>query len=392
MRRLFLTLAILLVIPDRVDAAPCASLPNPVYLQVGDTQLNLLKRLGRALRDNTPNPISLVFITSGSCANITAIYTRVPITANMQYIPSMAEDPAWVPSSPTLSCEPPTGGVVPDIANSAVFNSICTQDPPPATVKLSEGPKQAYVMAVPESQTEHKAITFEEAYFTFGFGAASMINPWMNESQMFIRTITKSTLLAWAANISVPPDKWKGMRFDGSPMVVAAVESGPPEAIGILGQEVYDARRGTLNILAFRARGQYAAYYPDSDATSFDKKNVRDGHYTVWSPTIWMDTVDAGGTPVSARARYVVDLVSGRSVTPAQNFDMTKIVADVGLVPDCAMGVKREFEGGPLSLYQPPESCVCKFESLVATSSCATCDATTPCAAGTCRAGFCEVR
>ena len=390
--RLFLLLAILIAVPDRVDAAPCANLPNPVYLQVGDTQLNMMKRLGRALRDNAPNPISLVFITSGSCANITAIYTRVPITTNMQYIPSLAEDPAWMPSSPTLSCEAPTGGVVPDIANSAVFNSICTQDPPPATVHLSQGPKQAYVMAVPEAQTEHTAITFEEAYFTFGFGAAGMINPWMNESQMFIRTITKSTLLAWAANISVPPDKWKGMRFDGSPMVVAAVEAGPPEAIGILGQEVYDARRATLNILAFRARGQYAAYYPDSTSTSFDKKNVRDGHYTVWSPTIWMDTTDAGGVPVSARARYVVDLISGRSVTPAQNFDMTKIVADVGLVPDCAMGVKREFEGGPLSLYQPAESCVCKFESLVATSSCATCDGTTPCAAGTCRAGFCEVR
>ena len=393
MRRLVLLLAIIVAVPDRAEAAPCANLPNPVYLQVGDTQTNLMKRLGRALRDNTPNPISLVFITSGSCANIQAIYTRVPIKMNMQYIPSIAEDPAWVPSSPTLSCEPPApDGVVPDVGNSALFNSACTPDAPPATVHLSEGPKQAYVMAVPEAQTEHTAITFEEAYFAFGFGAAGMINPWMNESQMFIRTITKSTLLAWAANISVPGDKWKGMRFDGSPMVVSAVETGPAEAIGILGGEVYDARRSTLNILAFRAKGQYAAYYPDSTATSFDKQNVRDGHYTVWSPTIWMDTVDAGGNPVSARARYVVDLISGRGVTPAENFDMTKIVADVGLVPDCAMGVKREFEGGPLSLYQPAESCVCKYESLVDTSSCATCDGSTPCAAGTCRAGFCEVQ
>ena len=36
---------------------PCANLPHPVYLQVGDTQLNLMKRLGRALRDNTNNRI-----------------------------------------------------------------------------------------------------------------------------------------------------------------------------------------------------------------------------------------------------------------------------------------------------------------------------------------------
>ncbi|MEJ7602889.1 MAG: hypothetical protein WKG01_33685, partial [Kofleriaceae bacterium] len=356
------------------------------------TQTNLMKQLGRALRDNTPKPLSLVFITSGSCANIQAIYTRVPITVNMQYIPSTLEDPAWTPASPTLSCEPPTGGVVPEIANSALFNSACTQDPAPATVRLSEGPKQAYVIAVPKQQTEHTAITFEEAYFVFGFGMAGMINPWMNESQMFIRTITKSTLLAWAANISVPGDKWKGIRFDGSPMVVSAIETGPPEAIGILGQEVYDARRDTLNILAFRSRGQYAAYYPDSNKTSHDKKNVRDGHYTVWSPTIWMDTINGAGAPVDADARYVVELISGRSVTPAQSFDMTQIVAAVGLVPDCAMGVKRAFEGGPLSLYQPAESCVCKYESLVDTSTCAVCDGATPCASGACRNGFCEVQ
>ena len=38
----------------------CADLPNPIYLQVGDTQLNLMKALGRKLRDNTSKPITLV--------------------------------------------------------------------------------------------------------------------------------------------------------------------------------------------------------------------------------------------------------------------------------------------------------------------------------------------
>jgi len=57
-------------------------------------------------------------------------------------------------------------------------------------------------------------------------------------------------------------------------------------------------------------------------------------------------------------------------------------------VPDCAMGVNRSFEGGPLTLYRPTESCTCKYESLVDTSSCATC--TTSCTTGVCRNGFCE--
>jgi hypothetical protein len=54
------------------------------------------------------------------------------------------------------------------------------------------------------------------------------------------------------------------------------------------------------------------------------------------------------------------------------------------------MGVTRQFEGGPLSLYKPAESCVCKYESLVDQSSCTAC--TTTCATGVCRNGFCEVQ
>ncbi|HEY4238575.1 MAG TPA: hypothetical protein VGM88_02125 [Kofleriaceae bacterium] len=360
-------------------------------MQAGDTQTNLLKRLSRALRDNTPKPLTLVFITSGSCTNITAIYTGVPITATLQYAPSIAENPTWTPDQPMLTCTPPDGGKLPDIANSALFNSACTQDPPPSTVELIEGPRQAYVLAVPR-QSSQIAITFEEAYFVFGFGQPGMIDPWVDETEMFIRTVTKSTLLAWAANISVPADKWHGVRYDGSPMVQSALETAatPEAAIGILGAEVYDADRAKLKSLAFRAKDQTHAFWPDSSPTSFDKKALRDGHYTVWSPTIWMDAVDANNTPTNADARYIIDLIAGRVVTPAQNFGMIDIISAVGLVPICAMGVQRSFEGGPLSLYKPAESCVCKYESLVDTSACAPCSDTLACTSGVCRNGLCE--
>lgn len=386
-----LLVALLLVHAGTADAAPCTDLPNPVYLQVGDTQLNLMKRLGRALRDNTPKPMTLVFVTSGSCVNIDNMYHHsAAITANMQYVPSTLEDPTWTPSSPTLTCTP-AANQFPDVGNSALFNSACTSESPPATVHLTQGPTQAYVLAVPKGSSQ-VAITFEEAYFVFGFGMAGMVAPWVDETQMFIRTVTKSTLLAWAANIGVPGDKWKGVRFDGSPMVQSALESStsPEAAIGILGAEVYDADRTNLTALAFRAHHQYAAYWPDSTPSSHDKKNIRDGHYTVWSPTIWMDNVDAGGVPVNDSARYAIDLIAGHDVTPAPNFDPIAIVAAVGLVPICAMRVERSFEGGPLSLYKPDTSCTCKYESLVDTSSCTTCDAATPCANGVCRGGFCE--
>jgi hypothetical protein len=372
---------------------PCANLTNPIYLQVGDTQLNLMKRLGRALRDNTPKPITLVFTTSGSCTNIDNFYNHTaPITANMQFVPSLADDSTWTPSDATWTCTPASGGVLPDIGNSALFVSSCTTQTPPATVHSTTGPIQGYVMAVPTASSQ-TAITFEEAYFVFGFGMAGLVMPWTDETQMFIRTITKSTLLTWAANIGVPGDKWKGMRFDGSPMVVSALQTStaPEVAIGILGAEVYDANRSTLKELAFRAKDQYAAYFADSSSTSHDKQNIRDGHYTVWSPTVWMDNIDAGTMqPVTPDARYVVDMIAGHPVTPAPSFDPNVIVAKVGLVPDCAMRVSRNFDGGPLSLYKPATSCVCKFLATVDTTSCTPCDAMTPCTTGTCRAGYCE--
>jgi hypothetical protein len=400
MTRLSILIALALAIasPRHAGAGACEALPGPVvYLQVGDTQTNLLKRLGRALRDNklpggAANPITLVFLTSPSCTNIAAIYTPVPIAATtvMQYLPSVAEDAAWDADDPlhsaTLPCTLGTA-IVPQVANSALFNSACPA-PSPAKVHVAQGPTQAYVLAVPTA-AEPTAITFEEAYFVFGFGAMKgMVAPWLDDTQLFIRKLTTSTLLAWAANLSVTASKFKGKQLAGSPDVAAAINTGTAASIGILGAEVYDANRTTMKALAYRAKGQYAAYYPDSSSSSRDKKNVRDGHYTVWSPTIWMDTVDDAGAPVNATARYVIDLITGTPGTVAPSFDMISVIGKVGLVPGCAMAVNRDFEGGALRLFRPDQSCTCKYESVVDTSACTTC--TDSCATGVCRNGFCE--
>jgi len=385
-----------------VQAGPCncSDLPNPIYLQVGDTQLNLMKALGRQLRDNTPKPITLVWITSGSCPNIDLMYHHNPaagITATMSYAPSQAEATTFTTASTPFSCTPTTTpALFPDIGNSALFNSACTTEAPPVNLSLTIGPRQGYVMAMPRGTSE-TAITAEEAYFVFGFGPVMLqamgaaIMPWVDEGQLWLRLDTKSTMLAWAANISVPVAKWHGTKLNGSPDVVNALltSTNPGAALGLLGSEVYDGLRGSLTVMAFRAFGQYAAYYPDSTATSRDKKNLRDGHYTVWSPTIWMLDTD-GTNPVNPDAAYVVDLIAGHPVTPAPSFAANVTVAGVGLVPDCAMRVQRSFEGGPLSVYKPPTSCTCRYEATVDASSCETCSANTPCATGVCRDGYCE--
>jgi hypothetical protein len=408
----------------------CSSLPNPVYIQCGDTQINLMLNLGRALRGNG-TPITLVWLTAPSCSNIDLIYLGGNIggggnggdVTTMSYVPSVAEDSTWQPSDGAATCNLPQGGVTPDIGNSALYPSACNPPPQPTNVYMgaspasqtgqtqtgSQSPKQGYVLAMPRGASDTAGISADEAYFLFGFGPTMLaalnaaLSPWGDPMQVFIREDGTSTLLAWGANLQIPATEFFGVQEPGSPQVVAALEGStdPGAAIGMVGIEVYDPLRAQLQALAFQAYHQSAAYYPDSTSTSFDKQNVRDGHYTVWSPAVWMDFTDGvptttypQGTPLNQYARYVLDLIDNEDVSltgiDPPSFDPLVVVSSVGLVPDCAMRVQRAFEGGPLSLYTPPTSCTCKYLATVDTTTCATCDESTPCASGVCRDGYCE--
>ena len=376
------------------SAAPlCSSLPNPLYFQVGDTQEPLLKALGKNLRESQVNPITIVYETSGSCTNIDAMYSGARLTTNPFYIPSAAEDPSWDPSRPSPRCAMDPAGVALDVVNSNVFVSACTRTPAPAGIGAFQGPVQPYVFVVPRASTQ-KGITAEEAYFAFGFGAAGEVKPWIDESLLFIRTPTKSTLLSMAAAIGVPAARWKGVPFDRSTEVLDAVatSTSPEKTIGILGAEIYDAHRDTTSALAFRAFKQRYAYYPDSTRTATDKQNVRDGHYVIWSPTVYLAPVDGQGVIKNARARYVVDMILSRTVAPKPDFDPLATIISTGLVPECAMKVTRSCEGGDLSLYSPAEPCGCFYESQVGNpgASCKACSDSAACGGGACRHGFCE--
>jgi hypothetical protein len=382
---------------DREAAAEmraCSSLPNRVYMQIGDTQEPLIKGLGRKLRDSTVAPLTLIYVTSGSCTNVDAIAHGTKLTTMPSYVPSTAEDPSWTPSMASVQCTLDAAGVPLDIANSNIFINICPTSSLPQEIGQFYGGIQPYVFVVPTASSQ-TAITAEEAYFVFGFPNGGMVMPWTDEMQHMIRTNTKSTLLALAANINVPADKWKGQRFDKSTQVVDAVSmsSDPEKTIGILGAEVYDRNRMKMKGLAFRAYRQKFAYFPDSTSSATDKQNTRDGHYTAWSPTIYMTPVQ-GGAPTSTKAAYVIDLITNKTSTPKPDFEPIDIIISVGLIPDCAMKVARTREGGDLAFYTPAEPCGCYFESKTggASAACKACSDDSTCGGGKCRHGFCEAK
>ena len=190
------------------------------------------------------------------------------------------------------------------------------------------------------------------------------------------------------------------------------VAEAPPElrnaTIGILGVELYDRERDRLDLLAYQAGGQRRGYYPDSSPTRRDKRNVRDGHYVPWSYTEYLAQVDGNGAPVNPNVARILDMVSGAQevrltsapeVASPFELDALEVIATNGLIPECAMEVSREEDGGELSLFAPEAPCGCFFETIQDPevvddpnwqSQCVRCSEDSPCQTGTCLRGYCE--
>jgi hypothetical protein len=411
------------------DAGPppaCGSLPGTVvYVESGDTQEPLLKELGRELRDKAN--ITLAFQLTGSCTLSPNLYagTPIPKSTNMLYIPATSECSSWTTADPELTCTTdPNNGTPPNLGISALFPDSCAgvSNTPPAGVGSFIGPIQAYTFIVPTAEFANQtAITAAEGYYAFGDGVNNPVlysraNEWNDPTQFFLRPATKSTLVATALNLQLTATEMTLVGVDGgttdgrqllasSSLVLSGViASTSAKAIGILGDEIYDANRGKgVDVLAYQAFGESGAYYPDSTTASFDKQNIRDGHYTLWSPTVYIAPVDGTGKPSNPAVQYITDLALGN---PGASFgdggapiDGLGAIVDVGLTPSCAMQVTRTGDGAPVTAYVPTSPCTCYFLSKVPGSaplpaSCTTCTSSSTCASGAigCFNGYCEVQ
>jgi hypothetical protein len=411
-------------------AAPkpsCESLPGTiVYIESADTQEALLDAVGREMRDKAN--VTLVFWLGGSCTVTPDIYgggsgSLVAGNSSMLYIPSTAENPSWTPADPESGCTLASAHT-PDLGIAALFPSSCAGfATPPAGTNIAQyiGPTQAYTFIVPNAEFTNgqTSISAEEAYYVFGDGANNGITPteWNLPNEYYLRPGTKSTLVSTALNIGLTAKEMTdslpdGGTADGRNLVASsggcesdvAAATTQAQAIGILGDEVYDSNRGAgVNILAFKAFGQDYAYFPDSTQTAYDKQNIRDGHYTLWSPDTYM-AASSGGVPTNPTVQYILDVILGNpGATPPDGgapIDALSITANVGLTPSCAMQVTRTADGAPVTPHTPAAPCTCKFlndlssKGVALPSSCTMCTTSADCgdAAGLvgCFNGYCE--
>jgi hypothetical protein len=417
MTRIIAALIVAALLAPRPSFAqmPCATVaPNAVYVQAADTQVPVLKALGKQLRAQA-TPITIVYSPNGSCNNITYLYNNVftpNVNGGTYYIPA---DPSFDPTTSMVpNCTPPMGQT-PDLAISIIFPDAtdCPTAPPmPGGIAVAQGPVQAFVFAVPggvgtNMGSTQTTITAEEAYLIMGLGATmAEVAPWTDPTFIYGRTSLKGTQISIGANIGVPAAKWQLMSdpmhmIDQSPKVATAIaahlsDGNAEKTLGILGTEIYDlsANRAQVHSLAFRGYKQTRSYWPDSSPTSFDKTNVRDGHYSLWSYVQYLAPAGSNGKAMSAGAQEIIDLLVGNSVTTNPALEPLDTVIGAGLVPACAMKVQRSAEGGPQSSFTPAEPCGCYYDSKVpmGKTSCMTCNAAYPCTSGVCRHGYCEAK
>jgi hypothetical protein len=392
--------------------SPCRTLPDEpnagaipkIYIENGDTQEPLIKRLGRKLLDG-PSPLRVLYRNRPTCSLRDDLFLKrqivdvtegnPPARRTIRYFPVGGGDPIECLADAAAASDTPRF----HLGIGATYLSSCPAQTQPADIAVKNGPVQAYGF-VTKWDSPEIAITAEEGYLAFGFPEAQGdAPPWVVQDLRFKRSDTASTTLTIGAAIRVPGAKMQtrtataGGAFQTSEALITAVlgSTNAAATLGILGVELYDDGRATdLKLLAFKAFGQRYAYFPDSTSTSFDKANIRDGHYLPWSPTPYIFLSNDGATPSDPNVKRLFDLVSGAAVEA--NLNGLDEVAAVSLVPECAMKVTRAGDGADLTLFDPPLPCGCYFDAKVrgGSTACTACTGDAPCNGGKCRFGYCE--
>lgn len=377
---------IVVMAPARADAAACTDLPNPTIGLGGSAAKPLLARFGAELA-RLEDPVTLVFQSTTSCFGITAYIDDAPLTGTASY---------WDATGAEQMCDLPLTGLTPDYGLMSIEPTLCEGvDAVPDGLGERIGPITPWSIIVPVTSSQ-TTISAEAIYFIYGFGASEgRVSPWTVDAELYARNATASSQIALALAAEIPPGKFKGNdTMTATGMVNAVAQSQNPEAaLGFVGAEVADLARDVVRGLAFQAYDQTCGYWPDSTASAFDKQNVRDGHYYLWTPYRFYAPVDEHGAIVHAPTRIAVGYITGTETIPEQ-FPALDLVIDNGSIPRCAMEVWRDGDIGPLYSLQADAPCGCYYEARATGSTdCAACDddAGCPGEAPVCRHGYCEV-
>jgi hypothetical protein len=372
------------------------TLKNPIYAVGGSSPVPMLQKVATALSNLNP-PITFIYqSTGGACSGVSAIIT--PSTTGL------AGNGTYWTSAGTQTCTFSTPGPAADLGVSNNAATLCPGVTSlPAGVGDFLGPIQAFDFIVPFGSME-SSISAEAAYFTFGFGAGSSIpsypvSPWTVPKDIITRNNQSGAAIIIALALGVPLTDLAnttiftdGKNSAGSLSDVATGDVN--HTLGFVSAEVAEgATASTIKTLAYQHYGQSCGWLPSSTSTKFDKINVRNGLYPLWSYVHFFANVDASNTPTDANAKEVIGWFQD-TVAPPTGVDVDALTVQAGAVVDCAMEVKRTTDAGPLLPYAPAAPCGCFFEANTPDgTTCQACTTNSQCPtnAPQCRKGYCEV-
>ena len=225
------------------------------------------------------------------------------------------------------------------------------------------GPVVGVSLIVPRASSEN-SISTEGVYFVFGFGKAGQVTPWLDDNLIIRRNENSYVQLFLAKATGVPETKFKGVDAKTNQASIQLVKDAatPNAAIGFASSDVADDNRASVKTLAYQHRGQTCAYLPDSSNTAFDRKNIRDGHYYLWSAQhLFAFKGATEGSYADPNVEKLIGLATGK-VVPA-GVDWVNLVKKAGEVPKCAMKVWRDGDLGELYSYQDPTPCSAAYDA-----------------------------
>ncbi|MGB8294492.1 MAG: hypothetical protein WCG85_03625 [Polyangia bacterium] len=384
----------------------CATLPNPVFMGGTTAVLPVIRHFGAKLK--AAGVITLLWNENSEGCSSVAQLANQPKNLVRPTFSSYDEVGTGRTSTVVISNCTGTLDQVPDLVINDTFWTSCffsyggttsgVPTPLPSNLKEFLGPVQGLVPIVAKSYQYYFDITALELLDIYGCGASAKVLTFLDDSFVYnYNGETSGIRELFARGIGAPNGQilmvGSGNSNITAETMIQYVSStiSPSATIGYTSTEFYDESRDIVNALKVRGVNQNLAYLPDTDQTSLDKINIREGRYTIQGALKFVTPVNANGVPVNAGAKKIVDWMQGSPAADPLPFDVNEIYAERGVVPQCAMRVTKDSDQSLFRHYTDPSPCSCSFEMLATgKTSCKPCSASSPCATGQCSHGYCE--